>query len=177
MLRRFYIVIICAFVAFFCVTQVSLSKTSSEATGNENWQMVGESVIYRDESPTKVKVIGNSVLIPVTLLYRGNQVDVQLLLDTGASATVINTEVADRLGINLNAAKKIKVQVVGGRVIDAHLVMLKSLTVGPQSKKNALVTVVPHEGARAKHDGLLGMDVLRDFKYRVDFDKELIIWE
>jgi len=176
-LRRLYIFIICAFVTFSCLTQVSLSRTSSEGTGNENWRIVGESVIYRDESPTKVTVIGNSVLTPVTLVYRGNQVDVQLLLDTGASATVINTEIADRLGVNLNSARKVKVQVVGGRVIDAHLVTLNSLTVGPHTKNNALITVLPHEGAREKHDGLLGMDILRNFKYRVDIDKQLIIWE
>jgi hypothetical protein len=63
-------------------------------------------VIYRSNAPTKVTVIGNSILVPVTLVYQGNQVDVQLLLDTGASGTVINTEIADRLNVNLSTARK-----------------------------------------------------------------------
>ena len=95
-LRKLYIFIICAVVASFTVTPVSVSRASSEGSGNENWRIVGESVIHRDESPTKVTVIGNSVIIPVTLVYRGNQVDVHLLLDTGASSTTIKTETADR---------------------------------------------------------------------------------
>ena len=177
-LRRFYSLIFCVLVAVCCVTQTdSESRTASDGSKNENWQRVGESVIYNSDAPTKVTVVGNLVLVPVTLVYRDNQVDVQLLLDTGASGTVINTEIADRLAMNLNSARKIRVQVVGGQVIEAHVVTLNSLTVGPHTKNNAKIAVIPHKGPRARYDGLLGMDMLRGFKYRVDLDKQLIEWE
>jgi hypothetical protein len=36
---------------------------------------------------------------------------------------------------------------------------------------------VPHKGSGMRYDGLLGMDVLRGLKYKVDFKKQVIIWE
>jgi clan AA aspartic protease (TIGR02281 family) len=165
-------------VALCCVAQpVSQSKAASEDSKKENWRLVGESVVHAGDAPTKVTVIGNSVLVPVTLVHRGNQAEVQLLLDTGASVTAINTETAKRLDMNLRSDRKIRGQVVGGQVIEAYVVTLSSLTVGPHTRNNTPITVIPQTGPRVLHDGLLGMDVLRGFRYRVDFDKQLILWE
>ena len=165
-------------VAICCVTQtVPELKAGEEGVGKETWRRTGETVIYRSNAPTKVTVIGNSVLVPVALVYQGNQVDVQLLLDTGASATVINTEIADRLNMNLSTAKKTRGRVVGGGVIEAHQVTVSRITVGPHTRENIAVFVVPHKGPPAKYDGLLGMDVLRGLKYSVDLEKQIIIWE
>jgi predicted aspartyl protease len=99
------------------------------------------------------------------------------VLDTGASKTTINADVADQLSINLGKEKKAQVRVVGGAVIEACVVRMNRLTVGPHTKRNWDVFVVPHKGPAAGYDGLLGMDVLRGLKYRVDFKKQLIIWE
>ena len=52
--------------------------------GNETWKRMGETVVSGGDEPTKVKIRGNMVLVPVTLVYGGNEVDVHLLLDTGA---------------------------------------------------------------------------------------------
>jgi clan AA aspartic protease (TIGR02281 family) len=145
--------------------------------GSETWKRTGETVISGGDEPTKVQIRGNSVLVPVTLVYGGNEVDVHLLLDTGAAATTISTEVADRLSIDLGKAKKARVQVVGGGVIEARVVRISSLTVGSHTKRNWDIVVVPHRGSAARYDGLLGMDVLRGLKYRVDFKKQLIIWD
>jgi clan AA aspartic protease (TIGR02281 family) len=102
---------------------------------------------------------------------------VHLVLDTGASKTTINTEIADQLSMNLSKERKAQVRVVGGAVIEARLVKMNRLTVGPHTKRNWDILVVPHKGPAAGHDGLLGMDVLRGLKYRVDFKKQVIIWE
>jgi hypothetical protein len=106
-LQKLRSLIVYMLVALCCVTYtVSESKAGEEASREESWQRIDETVIYRSNAPTKVTVIGNSILVPVTLVYQGNQVDVQLLLDTGASGTVINTEIADRLNVNLSTARK-----------------------------------------------------------------------
>jgi len=68
-------------------------------------------------------------------------------------------------------------RVVGGAVIEAHVVRIKSLIVGPHTKRNPDIFVVPHKGFDAIYDGLLGMDVLRELKYKIDFEKQIIIWE
>jgi clan AA aspartic protease (TIGR02281 family) len=138
---------------------------------------MGETVVSGGDEPTKVQIRGNTVLVPATLVYGGNEVDVHLVLDTGASRTTINTEIADQLSMNLSKERKAQVRVVGGAVIEARLVKMNRLTVGPHTKRNWDILVVPHKGSAAGHDGLLGMDVLRGLKYRVDFIKQVIIWE
>jgi clan AA aspartic protease (TIGR02281 family) len=152
-------------------------KNEEEESRKESWRRVGETVIYRGNAPTKVTVVENAVLVPATLVYQGTEVDVQLLLDTGASRTAVSTEVADRLNVNLTAARKARVQVVGGAVIEAQRVTLSRITVGPHTKKNAEILVIPHRGPPTKHDGLLGMDVLRGLKYNLDLERQIIIWE
>jgi predicted aspartyl protease len=132
---------------------------------------------------TKVIVIGNHVLVPVTLVHQGNQADVHLMLDTGAGGTVIHTEIADRLNVDLSTAKREQVKVAGGAFIEAHQVTLSSITVGPHTRENPVIHVIRHEGPATLsdrltiYDGLLGMDILRHLKYSVDFEKQIITWE
>jgi clan AA aspartic protease (TIGR02281 family) len=153
-----------------------LAKSGKNADDG-NWKRMGETVVSEGNEPTKVQIKGNGVFVPVTLMNGGNEVDVHLLLDTGAAATMIHTDVAERLYLDLGRAKKARMQVVGGGVIEAGVVRINRLTVGPHTKRNWTIVVVPHEGSGARYDGLLGMDVLRGLKYRVDFKKQLIIWE
>ena len=152
-------------------------KRGEARGGNENWKRVGETVVSGGDEPTKVKIMGNRVLVPATLVYGGNEVDVHLVLDTGATRTTIHNEIADQLSINLNKARKAQVQIVGGAVIEARVVRINSLTVGPHTKRNWDIFVVPYKGSADRYDGLLGMDVLRGLKYSVDFKKQVIIWE
>jgi clan AA aspartic protease (TIGR02281 family) len=176
--RRLYGLILCALVVVCCVAQtVSESRAASDGSKGESWRLVGESVIHDGSAPTKVKVIGNMVLVPATVVYGGNQADIQLLLDTGASVTAIDTEIADRLHMSLRSDRKTRGRVAGGQVIEAYVITLNSLTVGPHTKNDIPITVIPQTGPRMIYDGLLGMDVLRSFKYRVDLDKQLILWE
>ena len=151
-------------------------KTQAQG-GSENWKRMGETVVSGGDEPTKVKIRGNTVLVPVTLAYGGYDVNVHLVLDTGASRTTINTEIAEQLTLDLSRAKKARVQVAGGAVLEARMVKMNSVTVGPHTKRNWDVLVVSHKGPAAGHDGLLGMDVLRGLKYRVDFKNQVIIWE
>jgi len=152
-------------------------KKGQAQGGSENWKRMGETVVSGGDEPTKVKIRGNTVLVPVTLAYGGSEVDVHLVLDTGASRTTINNEIAEQLHLDLSWAKKARVQVAGGAVLEARMVRINSVTVGPHTKRNWDILVVPHKGTVAGHDGLLGMDVLRGLKYRVDFKKQVILWE
>jgi clan AA aspartic protease (TIGR02281 family) len=169
-----------AAVAFPITEGIRLAQSGNRGEaqgGSENWKRTGETVISGGDEPTKVKIRGNTVLVPATLSYGGYEVDVHLVLDTGASRTTINTEIADQLSMNLGKERKTYVRVVGGGVIEARTVRMNSITVGPHTKRNWDVFVVPHKGCAAGYDGLLGMDVLRGLKYRVDFKKQVIIWE
>jgi len=161
--------------AALCATGIRLAQSS--VRGGETWTRREERVVSGGNEPTRVRIRGNAVLVPVTIVHGGREADVHLLLDTGASATTIHTGVADQLSIDLGRAKKVRIQVVGGDVLEARAVALDRLTVGPHTKRDVTVVVVPHKGQAARYDGLLGMDVLRGLEYRVDFKKQVIVWE
>jgi predicted aspartyl protease len=142
-----------------------------------NVQKENKTKIFSDEKITNIIVKGNQVLVPVTLVYNREEVNVNLLLDTGAQGTTINTEIADRLYINLYKAKKAKAQVVGGSIIEASIVSIDVLKIGPHTIPNKNIAVIAHEGPAVNHDGLLGMDVLGGLGYKIDLAKQVIIWE
>lgn len=126
---------------------------------------------------TKMTVKGKQVFVPVKLAYGGKEIEVNLLLDTGATATTIHPHVADRFYINLYKTQKVKAQVVGGNVLEASVVQMDYLKIGPHTVSPCNIYVVPNEGNTLQFDGLLGMDVLGGFSYRIDLKKQVIIWE
>lgn len=149
-------------------------RTDEEKTSKQG---DNKTIIPPDDNITKIIVKGNQVLVPVTLIYDSNEVNVHLLLDTGASGTTIYTNIADQLYINLNKAKKAKGKVVGGSIIDANIITINSLKVGPHTFYKRDIFIVHQEASTAKSDGLLGMDLLRELSYKIDFAKQIIIWE
>lgn len=125
---------------------------------------------------TRVTIAGNHVFVPVTLGHGGRTVQATLILDTGASITLINREIAERLNIDLERADRGRIQVVGGGVVDAWRVRLDRLTAGPHTKTGIDVAVIADNGGGFTFDGLLGMNFLRSFKYQIDFTNQAINW-
>ena len=172
----------CILVAVCCFTHIVLESKAENGrrekeSQRDSWRRIGSSVTETGGDTTKITVVGGSVLVPVTLVYKGNETDVQLLLDTGSSRTAVSTKIADRLDINPTEGRKVRVQVVGGALIEAQQVRLTSITVGPHTKKEAYILIFEHRGPPVKFDGLLGMDLLRGLKYKIDFEKQIMTWE
>jgi hypothetical protein len=136
------------------------------------WQNVGQTV----SNETEVTIYGNTVLVPVTLGYRDAIVQAFLVLDTGASNTTISTEIAARLNINLEQAMKVKGQVVGGGLVEGRRTKLSFIIVGPHTRNDMAIDIIEHKGPAVKYDGLLGMDFLRNLKYQIDFDNQIVKW-
>ncbi len=136
-----------------------------------------KSVVSENDRITKVIVKGNQILVPVKIVLGREEADVNLLMDTGASGTAIHTEIADQLYINLYKAQKAQAGIVGGGVIEASIVKVDSLQIGPHIIENCNVAFIPHEGRAVNFDGLLGMDVLGRFGYKLDLANQIIIWE
>jgi predicted aspartyl protease len=128
-------------------------------------------------SRTKVVIAGNTVLVPVTLGNRGRTAQALLVLDTGASVTVISREIAEQLGMDLRGAFRGRVQVVGGGMVEASGVRLESLTVGPHTRNNMFIAVMDQKGPVMTLDGLLGMDFLRGRRYHINFRTSMLEWQ
>jgi predicted aspartyl protease len=130
-----------------------------------------------EESPgsniTRVKIVGNSVLVPVTVCYRGREAKGNFILDTGATTSTINPSFAEKLDIDPQDARMGFAQVVGGGVHAVGRVKFDYFLVGPNRKYDMDAAVIVAAG---RGDGLLGMNFLRDLKYHVDFSSQTIRW-
>ena len=147
-------------------------KERQEAEKRRQEQIARE--LHEQSLETRVNISGNQVLVPVTIGYDGREIEIMLLLDTGASMTVLHHAAVEPL--NLRAQKKFRAQVAGGRLIPASQVELAYLQVGPIRMKQAHAMVIKHQGASVSHQGLLGMNFLRQINYTIDFESQKIKW-
>jgi hypothetical protein len=124
---------------------------------------------------TKVTIMRNAVLVPVTLGYGGKEVQATLVLDTGCNVTTIHRPIADRLDIPLTRGGRITG--VGGITINASRTKLDYVRVGPYEAKGLEANVISPQGPYAGNDGQLGMDFLRGLEYTIDFENQVIRWK
>ena len=73
------------------------------------------------------------MLVPVTLGYGSREIQVMLLLDTGASIVTLHHQVAEQLGID--KTQKAALMLAGGQKIETSVAKLSYVQVGPVTKK------------------------------------------
>ena len=124
---------------------------------------------------TPVMVRGNRVLVPVEVAFGGRTAHLMLLLDTGATSTVLHRSALKEL--TLPAGEQIVAKVAGGRTLKSEKVVTGHLDVGPFLMKDFPVMLITPQGSVLPFDGMLGMDFLKDHPYEVDYRNEIIRWK
>ncbi len=142
------------------------------------WKKEREEILARKRSKaneTPVKIINNQIFVPVKIGYEKKEMQIWLLLDTGASIVAIHKNIADSL--HIKKRRRIKARVAGGREIKARIARVDFIEVGPHIKKNIKVGIYDFEGGTSSHAGLLGINFLKGLNYAIDFDKSVIKWK
>jgi len=127
---------------------------------------------------TSVSIRNNQVMVPVRLSYRNNTVEARLVLDTGATTTMITTALADRLGIKPSGTEAGLARIADGTVVQSYSTRLDYISVGPKLVGNPRVAIMPSRGPLVGFgDGLLGMNFLGEFRYHLDMNSQTIEWQ
>ena len=113
---------------------------------------------------------GNQFVIDA---YLDRSREVRLLIDTGAAMTVINDEVIEALGYNLNGKPRELFSTANG-VIEAPVVTLDELSLGQATISAIAVGALPLE-MPSDVDGLLGMNFLRHYDFRIDQNRSVLL--
>lgn len=115
------------------------------------------------ETPVALLRNGSHFIVEASL----NHSEVRLLLDTGASLTVLSREVARALGLRaIDAQQTVTINTANGTT-EAQLYRVESIVVGAFDVSPIDIAVVDQlaiEGA----SGLLGMNFLEHFDFRID---------
>ncbi|MEP1552179.1 MAG: retropepsin-like aspartic protease [Paraglaciecola sp.] len=154
------------------VRQIVLAQLPAEqaATPEEQTHPPQNEVIARS---IPLKQVRDQYLVSGAL--SGNPVN--LLIDTGASITAISEQYFDQLSnrFKINHLGRFTIGTAGGSVM-ASIYEFRELTLHHVTVQNLPVVVLPMEGI-SNADGLLGMNFLREFDFKIDQKNALMFIE
>ncbi len=116
------------------------------------------------------------ILIKVRIAGKVRTEDAFFALDTGATKTVINTDLLKRIGYSENDYSESLYSTTGSGKEKTHLVKIKSLEAFGRTKRN--FQVLSHQLPITTFvEGLLGLDFLRKARIVIDFQSGSISFE
>jgi hypothetical protein len=142
-------------------------RCAKEAIERDHLALIGTGKLANGVATTTVQIrtAYSALLVPVQI----NGISGTLVLDTGASQTLIKPELARRAGMEVAfGAPLVRGNVVGGRRLSVPLVRARSVSVGGAAVEDLDVGVYDALPGRADVDGLLGATFLHHFKFTVD---------
>ncbi|MFY0677804.1 MAG: clan AA aspartic protease [Neptuniibacter sp.] len=128
-----------------------------------------------DKWITPYKFIKNRVIVPVKVVYGARSKQLSLVMDTGASSTVIHRSAISSLNPSLR--RGLGATVADGSYVKTEIVSFDRIEIGPYKSSNIQTMVLDYKGGNEQSHGLLGMDFLFNARYELDKNKSLIIWE
>lgn len=143
------------------IRQILLTQQAMQTDENSTTEAAIKPQLSR---PIPLKQIGDHYLVNGSLSSN----PVTLLIDTGASITAISTKYFRQLSnrYKINYLGRFNVGTAGGRVM-ASMYQFRELTIQHVTLENLAVVVLPMQGME-QADGLLGMNFLKEFDFKID---------
>jgi predicted aspartyl protease len=124
---------------------------------------------------TRVTITNNQIIVPVSFSNGGLEAATHLILDTGATHTVIYRSFASQLNILSVATGQSKV--ASGQSVLSEVGKVDFMKVGPIQARDFPVIIMSFEGPPIAYSGLLGMDFLSRVEYVLDYENQVIRWK
>ncbi len=118
-----------------------------------------------------VRRAGNLLIIATTV--NGIR-DADLILDTGASHTILSPEVANDLGLLGDPEAQLVTLKTAGGIVKAEMVRLDSIRIEEAEVENTYAAIHELPDSPPGIDGLLGLTFLRQFQVTLDTAKGLL---
>jgi clan AA aspartic protease (TIGR02281 family) len=112
-----------------------------------------------------VRRYGGSIIVPVNV---NNEKSVHLILDTGATMTVLSTDVAIELGLTSDSESQIATVNTAGGPVQVNMIRVKSMGIKGARANNVVVAIHDLPDIQPGIDGLLGMSFLNNFLVTLD---------
>jgi len=108
-------------------------------------------------------------------LANSRQDNVNLLIDTGASMTAVSRESFNTLNANDDAVEQDRrVFRTANGLVQATVFSVPELNLGPHRLEDTQIAVIDFDSARGV-DGLLGMNILGQFRFHIDQDSSNLL--
>ena len=116
------------------------------------------------------RAYGGLLLVPVQI----DALDFEFLVDTGAAYTAISTNLATLLDLTPSPQRQLRIVLAQGAPLNMPQVLLPELLIGRMrlSQVDALVMTFP---AALMLDGILGMNVLSQFRMTLENDTSTLV--
>ena len=128
------------------------------------------------KSYTRVAIVKNQIFVSVVLVNKGRKATAKMILDTGASSTIIYPGLAARLGMNRNPVAVGISKIANGSQVTSYQANVDLIQVDGSALRNPEVVIMPSVSDLGA-DGLLGNTFLRFFHFSIDYDNQLIVWD
>ena len=130
------------------------------------------------QRPTETKfVMGQHMRVPVEIVYNGRVFRALFELDTGATHTVVSQEFAKKLQVQKRPFTG-SGSLAGVKVF-ASAFKVSSIMVGPIERKDHQILILHSNQkgwSKLKDMNILGMDLLKDTPFSVDYQEGVIRW-
>jgi len=128
------------------------------------------------------RLAGSSKPIIIVKAQVNESEPLDFALDTGASITVLSTQTAEKLGLNVKKLpREEKCCGCSGDKMQARLASVKSIRVGDIEAKNVKVAVMDltniSEAVGAKLAGIIGFTFMKNFRVVVDYPNRNLSFE
>jgi len=120
-----------------------------------------------------IRISNNQILVDVIL---NQKVNATLILDTGATLSVLTPEITDILEISPKKDAVLHtVNLVGGKTVDVPFVSLEEIKIGKAVVRNLNVGICPVSPNKPFVGGLLGADFLTHYNVTIDHTNNRLI--